>query len=68
MKLPAVLVPPEQSLPPLRPTNAVFVLNDPRGVIGDLRWGSYREKRWKVLGKKRGKHEPIDYLHVCSLR
>jgi hypothetical protein len=30
MKLPAVIVPLEQSRPLLRPTDAVFVLNDPR--------------------------------------
>jgi hypothetical protein len=30
MELPAVLVPLEQSLTLLRPTNAVFVPNDPR--------------------------------------
>ena len=36
MKLPAVIVPLEQSLPPLRPTNAVFVPNDPRRIIEGL--------------------------------
>jgi len=37
MKLPAVLVPLEQSLPLLR---LIFVANDPPGIVEDLRWGA----------------------------